>query len=202
MLLCVVVGAVIVMDNASYHSVTTDRIPNRSWRKAEIQEWLCEKQLYFHESYTIRELLEVVRVNKPATTYVIDEMVKAFGMTVCRLPPYHCELNPIEMVWSQIKRYVARNNKTFKLEDVKKLVLEAINEVTADQWNNYENHVVKVENEMKDLEHIQDRVIDKIIININSGESDDEDDLYSSDNEMSYCDVIMAEPLDGDLMID
>lgn len=72
-------GSVVVMDNASYHSVASDRIPNGSWRKTDIQNWLYDKQLYFEESYTVRELLEVVKVNKPPVSYIIDDMATAAG---------------------------------------------------------------------------------------------------------------------------
>ena len=51
-----------------------------------------------------------------------------------RLPPFHCNLNPIELVWAQLKDYVARHNKTFKLADVRQLVGEGLLEVTADRW--------------------------------------------------------------------
>ncbi|CAH4034426.1 unnamed protein product [Pieris brassicae] len=60
-------------------------------------------------------------------SYVIDEMAKAAGVEVLRLPPYHCELNPIELVWADVKGYVARNNTTFKMVDVKKLLQEGLN---------------------------------------------------------------------------
>ena len=33
------------------------------------------------------------------------KMAKATGHEVVRLLPYHCELNPIEMAWSQRKHY-------------------------------------------------------------------------------------------------
>jgi transposase len=56
-------------------------------------------------------------------------MAKKEGHTVIRLPPYHCELNPIELVWSQVKGYVARNNTTFKMEDVRRLVYEAFDKI-------------------------------------------------------------------------
>jgi predicted O-methyltransferase YrrM len=33
-------GAVIVMDNASYHSRLAEKTPVSSWKKAQIKEWL------------------------------------------------------------------------------------------------------------------------------------------------------------------
>ncbi|PSN56834.1 hypothetical protein C0J52_08287 [Blattella germanica] len=53
-------------------------------------------------------------------------MAKEQGKLVIRLPPYHCELNPIELIWAQVKGYVARNNKTFNIKDVKRLLAEAV----------------------------------------------------------------------------
>lgn len=146
-------GGVIVMDNAPYHSVLEQKIPNRSWRKSDIQN-----QLFFDEGYTVRELLEVVEKNKPPKTYVIDQMIEMAGLSVLRLPPYHCELNPIEMVWSQVKREVASKNTTFKLADVEVLVKQSFKNVSSQQWSNYENHVIKIEAAMRNIENIQVRL--------------------------------------------
>jgi transposase len=44
----------------------------------------------------------------------IDDMTKAMGHSVLRLPPYRCELNPIELVWVQIKHSVSVNSTQFK----------------------------------------------------------------------------------------
>ena len=35
------------------------------------------------------------------------------GHEVVRLPVGHCELNPIEMAWSQVKGYVKEHNKKY-----------------------------------------------------------------------------------------
>ena len=44
------------------------------------------------------ELLDLVRKNKaPHNKYIVDEMAQEQGKLV-RLPPYHCELNPIEFI--------------------------------------------------------------------------------------------------------
>nr|CAH7729963.1 unnamed protein product [Callosobruchus chinensis] len=42
-------------------------------------------------------------------------MDREMGFTVLRLPPYHCELNSIELVWAQVKNEVERKNTTLKL---------------------------------------------------------------------------------------
>ena len=37
----------------------------------------------------------------------------------------HCELNPIELIWVQVKGFVTKNNTTFRLKDVKELMYAA-----------------------------------------------------------------------------
>jgi transposase len=54
------------------------------------------------------ELLVLVKQHKHKfERYVVDELAAQEGKTVLRLPPYHCELNPIELIWLQIKNEVA-----------------------------------------------------------------------------------------------
>ena len=48
-------------------------------------------------------------------------MPKKQIITVCCQPTYHCELNPIEMVQSQIKRYVADHNVDFSMKSMEDL---------------------------------------------------------------------------------
>ncbi|KAJ4446899.1 hypothetical protein ANN_13600 [Periplaneta americana] len=38
------------------------------------------------------------------------------------LPTYHDNLSPMELVWSSVKAYIARNNKSFKLKEVCQLL--------------------------------------------------------------------------------
>jgi len=49
---------------------------------------------------------------------------------VIQLPPYHCQYNPIELIWAQVKNKVATKNNTFKLVDIKKLTHEALDSIT------------------------------------------------------------------------
>jgi predicted O-methyltransferase YrrM len=44
-------NSIIVLDNASYHSKRSKKIPNAYSRKLEIQAFLMEHDLYFEERY-------------------------------------------------------------------------------------------------------------------------------------------------------
>ncbi|CAH1971032.1 unnamed protein product [Acanthoscelides obtectus] len=88
-------NSVIVMDNASYHSRRAERVPTMGSRKSDMQQWLREKGTPFDDSCVKAELYEKIKQHKPANiSYVTDEMARQCGVTVLRLPPYHCELNP------------------------------------------------------------------------------------------------------------
>ena len=80
-----------------------------SSRKQEMQDWLVARGMEFPEGALKRELFQLIRASNAKPKYVIDEMAKAAGHEVVRLPPYHCELNPIELAWSQVKWYIKEN---------------------------------------------------------------------------------------------
>jgi transposase len=43
-------------------------------------------------------MYEIIKLKKPEAVYKTDEFLRGKGNNVLRLPPYHCEFNPIEMV--------------------------------------------------------------------------------------------------------
>ena len=52
-----------------------------------------------------------------ATTAIIY-LVIIIGYEVVRLPVGHCELNPTEMPWGQVKGHIKRNNKRYGTESI------------------------------------------------------------------------------------
>jgi hypothetical protein len=44
----------------------------------------------------------------------------------------------------QVKGFVAKNNTTFRLKDVKELTYAAFGKITKDVWTKAEEHVVKI----------------------------------------------------------
>ncbi|XP_072381874.1 uncharacterized protein [Diabrotica undecimpunctata] len=160
-------NSVIVMDNASYHSRKSEKIPTTSSRKADIQEWLHLKSIPFDDSLLKVQLLALVNQHKKQyDKYIIDEMAKSQNKIVLRLPPYHCELNPIELIWADIKNYVAAKNTTFKFADMKNLFDEALSTITPQKWKNCVQHITqKVEPKMWELDNLVEARVDSIIIN-------------------------------------
>lgn len=173
--------AVIVMDNAPYHSRKLEKVPTTATRKKDIQNWLESKNISFEPTEVRAELLKKVREHKHLyQAYVVDELAKVHGVSVVRLPPYHCELNPIELVWAQIKGYVASKNKTFKLNEVKELLPQAMATITPERWKACVEHVIKEEENFFQLDGIIDNLVE-IIIRVgdsssSSNDSDDDDD--------------------------
>lgn len=178
-------NSVIVMDNAPYHSVKMERCPTSEWRKADIEKWLEEKGREFVRPINKLLLMDMVREMKPNyPNYVVDEFVKSKNMTVLRTPPYHCELNPIELAWSSVKRYVKTNNSTFKLPDVKKLLIDGVNQCTPEMWKNLVQHTIKEENRFWSVDLTVEDVMDDdnpqpcvLTITGDTSDSDDSDDL-------------------------
>ena len=171
-------NSILVMDNAPYHSVKANRLPNRSWLKKDIIAWMESKEIRHEREMVKDELLRLVKEAnniRKYDTYVIDTLAQQSGFTILRLPPYHCILNPIEMIWSQVKGFVARNNTTFKLKDVKVLAESAMNQVSTEEWKNCIAHVMEEETKFWELDKLSDNVVDKLVINLGDDSNSDEE---------------------------
>ena len=139
----------IVIDNAPYHSrrVPGTSAPTSATKKADMQKWLQDKNIPFSKDALKPELYEIIKQNKEDPRYVVDEMIKQRGQEIIRLPPYHCDLNPIEMLWGIIKNDVARKNTTFKLDDMKELTKQAISDVPLETIKKTFNKCIKLEDD-------------------------------------------------------
>lgn len=103
-------ASIVVMDNAPYHSAMLNKAPTSATKVAEIKEWLVQNQIPFNETLKKPSLLMLVKRHKPEPIFEIDELLGAHGHTVVRLPPYHCDLNPIELIWGIAKHKIAAQN--------------------------------------------------------------------------------------------
>jgi transposase len=190
-------NTVIVMDNAPYHSVQVDRAPTNANRKQDMIDWLVRHGVVADHTMSKGRLLGLIHCNKPITPlYHIDEVAKSYGHEVIRLPPYHCHFNPIEIIWSYVKGYVADNKKKFTMAEVERLTREAIQKITAEEWKKAVLHVKSEINEAIVREGILDNAVDDLIIRLEENSSTSEDESSpSSDNDV---DMDGFEPLPSD----
>lgn len=124
--------SLIIMDNASYHnSLSKHSAPIASSRKDEISAWLRRNGIPTPDDCLKAELVEIINQIAPVPSYELDEIAAELGHKILRTPPYHPELQPIEICWGIVKNKIARNCD-FTMSNLLKQLDEAFNSVTAD----------------------------------------------------------------------
>jgi transposase len=119
--------SLVVLDNASYHNVKTEDTvcPNFSQKKAVLQIYFTQHNIPFSATDTKKVLYEKIKQKKTPVVYKTDKIANLHEHEVLRTTIRHCEFNPIELIWAQVKGFVAKNNTTFRLKDVKELTYAA-----------------------------------------------------------------------------
>ena len=173
--------AVLVMDNAPYHSQLTEesRCPTTATRKSDVIEWLEKRKIPFPQYATRPELLSISRENRPEPQYKVDNIIRSWGHEIIRLPPAHPELNAIEQVWGFMKRHVRSSLQRFTRADLQARLEEARLSVTEEVWEG----AVRRSRSFEDNYCLADNIhesIDPVIIDL-GGDSDDEDLSLSCD---------------------
>jgi transposase len=125
-------NSMIIMDNAAYHSVLSNSsAPTSLCSKKRIQEWLETNKCHYNPDCLKSELIELLSKMAPEPSYEIDEMARQYGHEVVRTPPYHPELQPIEICWGVLKNEIARNCN-FTMKNLEIQLESAFNKVTGE----------------------------------------------------------------------
>ena len=149
-------------------------IQNRHGKKLNMPNGLKkERSLMQKMLYDLWKLAKEKRENYPA--YRLEKIAYKYGHEIVRLPPYHCQLNPIELVWGIEKNYVASENKEHKLSEVEDLFRKKREEIDQETCKKCIEHVKRIEEELYKSDWIIDVAVEKLEININP----------NSDSEMS-----------------
>jgi transposase len=112
--------SMIMLDNAKYHSVKGDDVPKVSgMRKADCVAYLLFNGINFEETMTSIELKEIVKRHVAALPSEIEKLAEAAGHRVLWTPPYHSDLQPIELIWARVKGNVGRQ---YSIESTLELV--------------------------------------------------------------------------------
>jgi len=82
----------------------------------------------------------------PEPIYRLDDIARKQGHEVIRTPPYHPELQPIEMCWGIVKNHVARNSD-FTMDNLYTQLNIGFEQITAKTCAEIIAKVRKIENE-------------------------------------------------------
>ena len=140
-----IAGDVICMDNASYHTRTQVDLPNSKSGKPDYVEYMTANNIPF-ESQSQKNVLwkEVQKHIKENHKYVAEKLAEKYKIIICRTPPYHCELNPIEKVWGFGKAKLRKTN-IWNQNSLLEKCIDIFNSIEATFWAKCVDHAKKQE---------------------------------------------------------
>uniref|UniRef100_A0A914W6D3 Tc1-like transposase DDE domain-containing protein n=1 Tax=Plectus sambesii TaxID=2011161 RepID=A0A914W6D3_9BILA len=126
---------VLIIDTTPYHSDLLETVPSSSWRKKDMQDWLLSKSIQYPIELTKQMPYdEIIRpLCHEHKKYAIDELDRQHNVIILSLPPYHCILNPIELLWAKVKGDLRKRNRIKnKLSEVVNICRDVFSESTVD----------------------------------------------------------------------
>jgi hypothetical protein len=131
---------VIMMDNAKYHLVYGEDVPIPSkMKRAELLEFLTSQSVSTtgDDGRPLTVLLLKAKVKEWISKNAKPEIIRLAeekGHIILFTPPYHSDLQPIELLWARIKFRVASEYSTATtMADVKERLLKHFREVATTQ---------------------------------------------------------------------
>lgn len=119
-----------------------DEVPHMSSLKKKTQAWLTQKGVVWGQGMVKTELMKRVEsVPTRCNTCRFDCLIEAARHKVLCTSPCHCQLKPVELVWSDMKGFVTQENRKFKMQLLEDPVSKGISQVTAAKWKSYVQHV-------------------------------------------------------------
>lgn len=161
-------NSIIVMDNAPYHNVLSiNSPPIATSSKTKIFDWLEKNKFPCNPDCLKAELVEALNKIGAEPIYAIDEIASQQGHEVIRTPPYHPELQPIEICWGVLKNEIARNCN-FTMKNLEIQLENAFKKVTQETCGKIIKKIKKIEDEFWDNDsaieekHMDDALFEQI----------------------------------------
>jgi len=199
----------VVMDNASYHSAKST--PKRADKKEVVYKYIEQQVQLKRVDVTLRPMKQMRRweldiildniVKLPQMQkylYELDQRAEKSGIDIVRLPPYHCQFNPIEFVWKDIKLNIRKQNTEQKIDSMKPIVEKELRSYGADRIAGHWRHVKNLRDRTWEEDNYFENVQDAIVINPNG---DDEEDYVESEEPNNEADFEDDVPYADDVWI-
>jgi transposase len=143
--------AVIEMDNAAYHVALPPDRPKEGMNKPLLLRYCEEYKLDVSpnapKSVIWTMLKPIVEKMKPVSV----DLAVSNGHRILLTPPYHSDLQPIELLWAHVKGAVGRQyDENTTLSMVKERLIDAFNETSSELVDKIIAHCVKIECKMRE----------------------------------------------------
>jgi transposase len=197
-------GAVLIMDNASYHTRNLFPMLTQASRYDAMTTFCDEHGINYPVELATTDRRVPGRILKDAfwrhwvkphlekqpAMYAAEAIASEFGVEILRLPPYHCFFNPIEMAWGVVKGQVAKKNSldkvAKKLDLVKELLNDELNAIPKQHFINWVRHTKEKEDKYRSADAIEVHRVQPLIIpydNDDSDEDDEDEDALDADDD-------------------
>ena len=115
----------IFIENIKYHKTLLEENPKISWKNKQLTKNWYMKKNPTHKNYIKLVLWGRVKIFiKETVKPIIVSLVEESGHTIVWSPPHHIYLQPIELVWENIKVTVGQHHTTgTKFKDVKTFLI-------------------------------------------------------------------------------
>ncbi len=183
--------SVIVLDNAPYHNRKLNKVPTMNSRKAEIIKYILDNRAVFPNAvesdlnkFKKTELLaQLTPKRSQLEERALDKLICDANkdLKILRLPPYHCELNPIEKLWADLKRYIRSHfnaKQTYgKLQQVLDLTKVFLNkpDLTNKNLQSYFKYAKDREAFFWEIDGLMSERVAELCIDLNSDSDSDSD---------------------------
>ncbi|KAG6974017.1 hypothetical protein JG687_00000568 [Phytophthora cactorum] len=129
------------MDGASYHKNIINKNPTMDSNRAEMHAGY--RRVCFSVKETKSDLMLRITPLKENPKYQAQMIASLHGHFLLYTPPYHPELQPVELIWSMVKGRIARDPPKNGNDAVEK-VLDQLGEITRQNWIDVYRHPFKV----------------------------------------------------------
>lgn len=125
--------SVFVVDN---YVTIDDDAPNKVWKKEDVRKWLTAKNVTFCPSETLAELhLRANAFVRSEARNDIDRIATQMGHEVIRIPPKHCQYNPMDFLWDRVKEQLVKIGDN-TLETVERFTNTFLDAMTQEDFEN------------------------------------------------------------------
>ena len=170
-------ACLIKMDGARYHKTPVEPGPSLSWKKTTLQDWLTKHGIGFDPKLLKPELYKLAHTAAQTVRKLESvEIAKEHGHEVIFTPPYHPELQEIEIVWAVMKSII-RTKTAHTMKELAARIAQAYSLVPATAFKGAQTKVAQYEEAYYKL--LDDGEEDGAVFcedNSDESSSDDDDD--------------------------